>query len=92
MAKYVTNKNVDSRCRKMALVQKIQIMEFVQIQDFAALLFTFCVLRNGIIHFCYYVVSLAFDNQLHIFYFGFHDIMCEIQLYNHQAIQFLRPI
>ena len=63
MAKYVTNKNVNSRYRKMALVQKLQIMEFVQIHDFAAVFFTLCVLQNSTINF--YVVSLIFDNQLY---------------------------
>ena len=53
MAKYVTNKNVNSRYRKMALVQKLQIMEFVQIHDFAAVLFALCVLQNGTILRCF---------------------------------------
>ena len=83
MAKYVTNKNVNSRYRKMALVQKIQIMEFVQIHDFAALLFTLCVLQNGTINFSYCIYITLFHKHLIInytmFYFGFHDIMCEIQ-------------
>ena len=79
MAKYVTNKNVNSRYRKMALVQKIQIMEFVQIHDFAALLFTLCVLQNGTINFSccmYYVISLTFDNQLYhvLFWFSWYNV------------------
>ena len=58
----------------MALVQKLQIMEFVQIHDFVALLFTLCVLQNGTINFSYcmyYVVSLTFDNQLYHVLFWF---------------------
>ena len=74
MAKYVTNKNVNSRYRKMALVQKLQIMEFVQIHDFAAVFFTLCVLQNSTINF--YVVSLIFDNQLYhiLFWVSWYNV------------------